>query len=135
MEAMPDSKMRNIIHRGSKIMSRKSKANDEMANYIIDGLASDDPITTRPMFGALALYRNGHVFAMAWEGSLYFKVDETTQTDYEAANSHALEYVSRGEQHSLKSFWEVPADVIEDEETLRKWANKAYEAAMKSAKH
>jgi DNA transformation protein and related proteins len=62
---------------------------------------------------SIALYRNGQFFAMAWKGILYFKVDEATRKDCEAANSHALGYLSEGVDHSLKSFWEVPADVIE----------------------
>ena len=115
-------------------MSTKSKDNEEMAQFVIEQLAMDDAIVTRPLFGAIALYRNGQVFAMAWKGSLYFKVNEATRKDYEAANSHALGYVSEGVDHSLKSFWEVPADVIEDREALREWAGKACEAATKSAK-
>jgi DNA transformation protein len=115
-------------------MPAKSKVDEELAQFAIEQLAMDGPIVTRPLFGAIALYRNGQVFAMAWKGSLYFKVDEATRKDYEAANSHALGYVSEGADHALKSFWEVPADVIEDQDTLRIWARKACEAATKSAK-
>lgn len=112
-----------------------AKSNNEgLAQFVIEQLAVDEPIVTRPLFGAIALYRNGQVFAMAWKGSLYFKVDETARKNYEAANSHALGYVSKGVDHSLNSFWEVPADVIEDREALREWAGKACEAATKSAK-
>lgn len=42
-------------------------------------------ITTRPLFGAVALYRGDHVFAMAWHGALYFKVDDDLRGEYEAA--------------------------------------------------
>jgi DNA transformation protein and related proteins len=122
-------------------MPAKSKVNEGLVQFVIEQLATEDTIVTRPLFGAIALYRNGQVFAMAWKGSLYFKVDEATRKDYEAANSHALGYVSEGVDHSLKSFWEVLADVIEvladvieDREALREWAGKAYEGATKSAK-
>ena len=115
-------------------MPAKSKVDEELALFAIEQLAMDGAIITRPLFGAVALYRNGSVFAMAWKGSLYFKVDEATRKDYEAANSHALGYLSEGVDHSLKSFWEVPADVIEDQEKLRAWARKACQAATKSAR-
>lgn len=114
-------------------MSTHSQANKQLARYIIDQLEGGAPISTRAMFGAMAIYRSGLVFAMTWKGSLYFKVDETTRTYYETAGSHALDYVSQGEHQSLKSFWEVPADVIEDEARLREWADKAYRAAVESA--
>jgi DNA transformation protein and related proteins len=115
-------------------MPAKSQVSERLAQFVIEQLAMNDPIVTRPLFGAIGLYRNGQVFAMAWKGSLYFKVDEATRKNYEAANSHALGYVSEGMDHSLKSFWEVPADVIEDRDALREWARKACEAARKSAK-
>lgn len=113
-------------------MPGKSKVNEGLAQFVIEQLAMD--IVVRSLFGAIALYRNGKLFAMAWKGSLYFKVDEATRKDYETANSHALGYVSEGVDLSLKSFWEVPADVIEDREALREWAGKACEAAIRGAK-
>lgn len=91
-------------------------------------------MTTRPLFGAVALYRQDHVFAMVWHGGIYFKVDDDSRKNYEAAGSHALGYVSEGEQHALKSYWEVPVDVVEDHEQLQQWAERAYRAAVKSAK-
>jgi DNA transformation protein len=96
------------------------------------GRADWAKITTRPLFGAVALYRNDRVFAMAWEGALYLKVDEESRGDYEAAGSHALGYTTEGEDHALKSYWDVPADVLEDDEKLRAWAEHAYQAALKT---
>jgi DNA transformation protein len=42
--------------------------------------------------------------------------------------------VSNGEDQTLKSYWEVPADVTEDYEKLQLWAERAYRAALKSEK-
>ncbi|WP_461313730.1 TfoX/Sxy family protein [Acinetobacter sp. GN11] len=115
-------------------MTQQSKKNQAIADYYVDQLSSWAKITTRQMFGAVALYRQDYVFAMAWHGGIYFKVDEDTRKNYEAAGSHALGYLSEGEEHTLKSYWEVPADVVEDREQLQKWAEYAYCAAVKSAK-
>ncbi|MCO4878288.1 TfoX/Sxy family protein [Paraburkholderia caribensis] len=115
-------------------MSRQLKINEELAQYIIEQLALSDPISTRSLFGACALCRNEHVFGMVWKGDLYFKVDDENKNDYEIANSHTLGYVSKGEERALKSFWTVPAEVVENREDLRVWAEKAYRAAMKAAK-
>lgn len=91
-------------------------------------------VTTRPLFGAIALYRDGLVFAMVWKGSLYFKVDDASRGGYEAAGSHALGYVSGGNDHALKSYQEVPVDVLEDNDTLTEWAQRAWNAALNAAK-
>ncbi|QRQ11555.1 TfoX/Sxy family protein [Acinetobacter pittii] len=115
-------------------MTQQSKKNQALADYYVDQLSSWAKITTRQMFGAVALYRQDHVFAMVWQGDLYFKVDDNTRKNYEFAGSHALWYVSEGEEHALKSYWQVPVDVVEDREQLQQWADYAYRAAVKSAK-
>ncbi|MDO5620445.1 MAG: TfoX/Sxy family protein [Paracoccus sp. (in: a-proteobacteria)] len=88
------------------------------------------PITLRPLFGAIALYRAGVVFAMVWEGGLYCKTDADTQADYDAAGSRPLIYQTKGEERALTSFREVPAEVLDDPETLLEWAERAFQAAI-----
>ncbi|PUA19556.1 TfoX/Sxy family protein [Glaciimonas sp. PCH181] len=113
----------------------QSKRAEALAEHYVDQLASWAHISTRPLFGACGLYRQGHVFAMVWQGALYFKVDDDSRLAYVAAQSHTLGYVSNGEQHALKSYWEVPADVVEDRETLCLWAERAYQIALQGGKH
>ncbi|MGO4570006.1 TfoX/Sxy family protein [Rhizobium sp. 2YAF20] len=67
-----------------------------------------------------------------WKGAVYFKVDENTRKDFDAAGSHALEYHRQGKPQALKSYMEAPADVLEDDETLVQWAERAYRAAINS---
>lgn len=71
---------------------------------------------------------------MVWNGTPYFKVDSVTQSAYVAANSHALAYVQDGQERALKSYWAVPASVIEDEKQLCEWARAAYGAAIRSTR-
>ncbi|MCC5067092.1 TfoX/Sxy family transcriptional regulator [Xanthomonas campestris] len=115
-------------------MTQHHRKTQELADHYVDQLSSWAKITTRPLFGAVALYRQKTVFAMVWRAGLYFKVDGHSRSDYEVAGSHALGYASEGEQHGLKSYWEVPADVVEDHERLQQWAERAYRVAAKSAK-
>ena len=115
-------------------MTKQSEQTQKLADHYVDQLSDWAKITTRPLFGAVALYRNEHVFAMAWHGALYFKVDDASRSDYEAAGSQTLGYSTDGEDHALKSYWEVPADVLEDEEKLRDWVERAYQAALTNKK-
>lgn len=115
-------------------MSKPSEQSQHLADHYVDQLSDWGKITTRPLFGAVALYRSEQVFAMVWHGALYFKVDDQSREAYEAAGSHALGYVSKGEEHALKSYWEVPADVVESKDQLHHWAKRAYRAALKSAR-
>jgi DNA transformation protein len=113
-------------------MTEQSRKTQAMADYYVDQLSPWAKTITRQMFGAVALYRHDYVFAMVWHGVLYFKVDDDSRKDYETAGSHALGYVSEGEEHALKSYWEVPADVVEDREQLQQWAERAYHAASRA---
>ncbi|HAT1611223.1 TPA: TfoX/Sxy family protein [Raoultella planticola] len=115
-------------------MTRLTAQSKALAVHYAGELSGWAHITTRPLFGAVALCRDGVVFAMVWKGSLYFKVDNASRAAYEAAGSHALGYVSEGNDHALKSYWEVPVDVLEDNETLTEWAQQAWSAALKAAK-
>lgn len=105
-----------------------------LATHYAGELSHWAPVTIRPLFGAVALYRDGLVFAMVWKGSLYFKVDDASRGDYETAGSHALGYVAGGNEHALESYQEVPVDVLEDNETLTEWAQRAWRAALSAAK-
>lgn len=111
-------------------MSKQSQK--QLAEHYVDQLSDWAKITTRPLFGAVALYRNDHVFAMAWQGALYFKVDADSRVQYEDADSQTLGYTTEGGDHALKSYWAVPADVLEDDDKLQEWAERAYQAALKS---
>jgi len=115
-------------------MSKQSQQTKHLADHYVDQLSGWGKITTRPLFGAVALYRSDQVFAMIWHGALYFKVDDESRAEYEAAGSRALGYVSEGEEHALKSYWEVPADVVESKDKLHAWAKRAYQAALKIGK-
>lgn len=85
----------------------------------------------KPLFGAIALRRNDLVFGMIWKGALYFKTDEQSVQDYDAADSDKLRYSDNGgNSHALKSYAEVPPDVIEDQDKLCMWAETAYQAAL-----
>lgn len=113
-------------------MSQHSAQMQKLADHYVDQLAGWAKVTTRPLFGAVALYRGKQVFAMAWHGALYLKVDDNSRGEFEAAGSHPLGYKSEGEDQALKSYWEVPVDVIEDDDRLKDWVDRAYQAAVKS---
>ena len=110
-------------------MATKSKAS-EMADHYIGVLADWADVTRKPLFGAIALRRNDLVFGMIWKGGLYFRTDEQSVREYDAAGSDKLKYTQGEKTQALKSYAEVPPDVTEDDEKLREWAETAYQAAV-----
>ena len=93
--------------------------------YVVhDLLAELSGIRARAMFGGWGLYKQEVIFAIIVEDQLYFKVDETNQVQYEQHGSRPYTYTSHGKSIAM-SYWEVPADIIEDCEAIARWAKES----------
>ena len=80
----------------------------------------------RAMFGGYGLYAGQRFFGIIYKGRLYFKVSDKTKSYYAAAGMKAFKPSAK---MTLKSFYEVPADVLEESDSLSEWAAAAIEAA------
>ena len=102
----------------------------EYIKSVLDLLEPLFEVTSRAMFGGYGIFHRGLMFALVSDDVLYFKVNQSNLDDYEKAGSSKF-------PHGI-SYWEVPADVLEDTELLREWAEKsiniAIEADVKKAK-
>ena len=90
-----------------------------------------DGLTSRPMFGGWGIYQNGVFFALIGEGQLFFKVDESNKSDYQKYGSKPFVYTSHKGKDVTMSYWELPADVMEDREELTRWIEKSVNARRK----
>ncbi|WP_165251049.1 TfoX/Sxy family protein [Paludisphaera soli] len=88
-------------------------------------------VSTRSMFGGRAIYQAGTIFALAFAGRLYFKVDGESRGEYEARGMGPFR---PSERQTLRSYHEVPADVLGDQEALLAWAAEAVLASRRSAR-
>ena len=93
--------------------------------FVLDQLQQSGPVTSRRMFGAYGLYLGNAFFAIIFKGRLYFKTDERTRPLYE---ERGMKPFRPNEKQTLKNYYEVPADVIEDRLELASWAGKAASA-------
>jgi len=104
----------------------------EFRDYILDQLYGMGAFETKNMFGGTAVLRNGVAFAKIKHGSLWLKVDDSNIQDF--IENGMVQY-TYGKDNSRKlNFYEAPAEVVEDADTLVQWATKAYEAASRSKK-
>ena len=74
------------------------------------------------MFGGIGLYCGEEFFALIDEGRLYFCTNESSRTRYEARGIKPFEYAPG---KVLRSYYEVPVDVLEDDVELCEWAREA----------
>jgi DNA transformation protein len=95
---------------------------DSLKDFVLDQLRELRELESRALFGGFGLYAGGKFFAILFQGRLYFRTDATTRPTY----------VERGMQpfrpnvrQRLNSYYEVPADVIENADELSAWARTA----------
>jgi len=98
--------------------------------YVLDLLKVLGPVSAKRMFGGAGLYHQGAFFGLVADDVLYFKVDDTNKADYEVAGSGPFKPFGT----YAMSYYEVPADVLEDPDELGLWARKAFEAVRTKIK-
>ncbi len=104
---------------------------EEFKNFIVDQLSEFAPFDTKKMFGGIGFFKDGKMFGMIGGDTFRLKVDDHNRPDYEAAGMKP--YESKSKKKGMP-YWEVPPDVVEDKATLKKWAEKSFEAAQRSKK-
>lgn len=101
--------------------------------FVIDQLSRTVPrIRGRSMFGGVGIYAGELFFALLADDALYFKVDDSNRPDFEAQGMGPFQ--PYGEGGEVMQYYQVPADLLEDAEALRPWAEKAIAVAARKSK-
>ncbi len=87
-------------------------------------------VTSRPLFGGHGLYWGEAIFGILSVGKIYLKVDERSRADYE---SRGMGPFRPNERQTIKSYYEVPPEVLAEPEALLSWAGEAIRAAKSSS--
>ena len=95
---------------------------DGFRDYVLDQLADLRGLTSRAMFGGYGLSCRSAFFGIIHKGRLYFKVTSTTVTLYK---EQGMKPFRPNAKQTLKTYYEVPVDIIEDAEQLTHWAEQA----------
>jgi DNA transformation protein and related proteins len=98
-------------------------------DQLLGRLKSLGEITSRPLFGGHGLYWRGTIFAILFGGKLYLKVDERSKEDFV---SKGMGPFRPNERQTLKSYYEVPPEVLGAPEALLSWAQEAIRAGQGS---
>jgi DNA transformation protein len=97
-------------------------ANDGFKDFVLDQLSGLRGATARAMFGGYGLYRGETFFGIIHKGRLYFKTDERTRPAYV---EHGMKPFRPNRKQTLKTYYEVPVEIVEDAEQLTAWAKQA----------
>jgi len=84
------------------------------------------------MFGGIGLYAESQFFALIDDDTLFFKVNDRTRPEYQRAGSVGFDPYKDG--RASFNYFTVPAEVLEDRDSLRSWAAGALEVAREAAR-
>jgi DNA transformation protein len=111
-------------------------------DYVLEQLAGLSALRSNRMFGGVGLYSEGLFFGLIDDDTLFFKTGDLNIAAYQTRNMpRFMPFPDRPE--AVLGYHQVPADVIEDSETLVDWARQsvavargaqARKAAKKAAK-
>jgi len=99
-----------------------NKKDESFKDFILDQLRELDGVEARRMFGSFGLYRDETFFAIVHKDRLYFKTDQSTVAEY---RKRRMKPFRPNAKQTLKSYYHVPVDIIEDADQLVAWAEKA----------
>src|SRR4051812_21831723 len=108
---------------------REEMADQPFKDRVLDRLSPLGEVTSRPMFGGHGLYWRETIFGIVLGDRLYFKVNEQSKGEYVAKGMGPFR---PNERQTLKSYFEVPPDVLDDTEALLSRAREAIRARQAS---
>jgi DNA transformation protein len=96
--------------------------NDSFKDFVLDQLDGFRDVTCRAMFGGYGLYRGKVFFGIIHKGRLYFKTDEASRETY---RQRGMKPFRPSAKQTLKTYYEVPVEIVEDTDQLIAWAGQA----------
>jgi len=104
---------------------------DEFVDYVVEQLSSWGGVSVRRMFGGAGLYHEGTMFAVLADDVAYLKVDDSNRDDFLRAGSAPFEPYPEKIKTTVRTYFEIPADVLENPDELARWAQRSWLVARK----
>lgn len=101
---------------------------DTFKGYVLDQLTDIGQVSCRAMFGGHGLYCTGVFFGILYKGQVYFKTGPNTVKSYSERN---MKPFRPSQKMTLKTYYEVPADILENPDELVVWARQAIQCQTK----
>ncbi len=95
---------------------------DSFKDFVLDQLSQLRGVNCRAMFGGYGLYRGEVFFGIIHKGRLYFKTTEASRALYIKKGMRSFRPNAK---QTLKTYYEVPVDIIEDTDQMNAWAGTA----------
>jgi len=103
----------------------------EFRDYVLELLEPFGQVQAKRMFGGAGLYLNGTIFAILASDTMFLKVDDENRKDFEAEDMGPFNPFDDGIRF-IRSYYECPPRLLEDEIELCDWARLSWEAGRRA---
>lgn len=110
-------------------MSTRVPPPSEFVAYLAEVFEDFGPIEAKRMFGGYGIYRDALMFALVSDDVLYLKTDEAMAAELAALGMPPFEYTKQGKRTQI-SYYMAPAEIFDDPDTAKRWADRAYAVAL-----
>jgi len=107
-------------------------AKSEFVEYLTEQLQPLGEVSARAMFGGWGFYLEGRMFALVAFETFFIKADGVNRAEFETRGLEPFRYESGGKM-SVMSYFQPPAEAMDDGEMLCIWARKGVEASARAA--
>ncbi|HEX8429845.1 MAG TPA: TfoX/Sxy family protein [Longimicrobium sp.] len=101
----------------------------EYRAYVLEQMGRVEPVSARSMFGGVSVSSAGLPFALIAGETVYLKVDDGNRADFEALGMGPFRPFA--DQSLTLQYYELPAELLEDPDTLRPWITAALDVARR----
>ncbi|WP_299145194.1 TfoX/Sxy family protein [uncultured Tateyamaria sp.] len=99
---------------------------DEEIEHVLDLFAGLGPLTTRKMFGGLAIYLDGTIFALLMsDGRTLIKGQGEMQGKFDAMGLERWTYARPGKSPTAMPYWHLPDSALDDADEATELARAA----------
>ncbi len=111
-----------------------AKPPDPFHEFVIELLAPMGLVSIRRMFGGAGVFRDGLMFALLADDTLYLKTDASLRTDLEAEGGAPFIWTkpSTGEAIDM-GYVSLPSSAMDDPDEAASWARRALAVAKAKA--
>jgi DNA transformation protein len=95
---------------------------DSFKDFVLDQLDGLRGLACQSMFGGYGLYRRDVFFGIIHKGRLYFKTGDASRARY---RERGMKPFRPNARQTLKTYSEVPVDIVEDRDQLVEWAERS----------
>jgi DNA transformation protein len=118
-----------VAKRASRGRFKSLKVSDGFRDFVLDQLSGVKDLRAKSMFGGVGLYTGDVFFGIIAADVLYFKVGDANRADYTRVKSKPFApYPGKPSMN----YFTVPISVVEDRESLTRWAARSIEVARAS---